>query len=483
MTDSGNRYKIAIIGSGPGGYVAAIRAAQLGAKVVVIEKEKIGGTCLNVGCIPTKALVASAEALELTRHAKEFGVEVGEVGFNFAAIMERKQKVVNQMVGGVAQLFKMHKIDVIQGTGKILRPGVVQVQSAEGEREVQAEHIIIATGSVPALPPKAALPGLDLPGVITSNEAIALDKVPERLVIIGGGYIGMEMACIYQALGAKITIVEMLPAILTNTDEELARRFHQLVRQRGMEVNVNSPVKEVRQGPNGQLEVVYTASEGENKVEKTVLGDKVLVATGRLPYTEGLGLAEAGITMNRRAVQVDERMQTNVEGIWAIGDATGLIQLAHVASYQGEVAVENILGHKRTADYRAVPGVIFTMPEIASVGLTEAQAKAQGMDVQVSKFPFSASGRAVTMNETAGLVKMICERGTNSIVGVHIMGPRATDLIAEAVLAIQMEALAEDLVLTIHGHPTLPEALREAAAGQFEGPIHFYSPTRKPATR
>ena len=467
MTDSAGRYSIAVVGSGPGGYDAAIRAAQLGAKVAIIEKDKIGGTCLNVGCIPTKSLVSSAEVLDVARRAGEFGVEVGQVGLNFAAVMERKQKVVNQLVAGVGSLLKSHKIDVIMGTARLASPNTIIVDGPSGKREVQADNIIIATGSVSARPP---LPGLDLPGVITSNEAIALDKVPERLVIIGGGYIGMEMACIYQTFGAKVTIVEMLPGILTNTDEELARRFQQLMRQRGIEINVNSPVKEIRQAAGGGLDVVYTTSEGE----KSAVGDAVLVATGRSPYAEGLGLAQLGVAMNRRAIAVNERLQTNVPGVWAIGDVTGQIMLAHVAMYQGEVAVENILGRKRKADYRAVPGVIFTMPEIASVGLTEAQAKAQGVDVQVSRFPFSAAGRAVTLGETAGLVKMVCEKGTGSIVGVHIMGPRATDLIAEAVLAIHMEALAEDLVLTIHGHPTLPEAVREAAMDQFEGPVHYF---------
>ena len=244
MVDSAGRYNIAVIGSGPGGYDAAIRAAQLGARVAIVEKDKIGGTCLNVGCIPTKALVTSAEVLETVRRAKDFGVQVGEVGFNFPAVMERKQKIVNQLVSGVAGLLKSNKVDVINGTAKLASPNTIVVDGPRGKREVQADNVVVATGSVSARPP---LPGLDLPGVITSNEAIALEKVPERLVIVGGGYIGMEMACIYQAFGAKITVVEMLPGILTNTDEELARRFHQLLRQRGVEINVNSPVKEIRQ--------------------------------------------------------------------------------------------------------------------------------------------------------------------------------------------------------------------------------------------
>ena len=467
MTDSAGRYNIAIIGGGPGGYVAAIRAAQLGARVAVIEKNKLGGTCVNVGCIPTKVLVTSAEVLETARRAGEYGIQVGEVGINFPAVMERKQKVVNQLVAGVVSLMRANKVDVISGTGTLTPAGTVRVEGEGGPREVQADNIIIATGSVSAKPP---IPGLDLPGVITSDEAIALERVPQRLIIIGGGYIGMEMAAIYRPFGSQITIIEMLPAILPVTDEEIARRYHQIVRQQGVEINVNSPVKEIRQAPNNQLEVVYTSPEGE----KSALGDVVLVATGRVPYTDGPALEQAGVKLNRRAIVVDEQMRTSRPNVYAIGDATGQIMLAHVAFYQGELAAENILGRTRKADYRAVPGCIFTMPEIASVGLTEQQAKDQGIDVRVSRFPFSASGRALTLGETAGLVKMICEKSTGSILGVHVMGPRATDIIAEAVLAIQMEALAEDLVLTIHAHPTIPEAVREAAMGQFEGPIHYF---------
>jgi dihydrolipoamide dehydrogenase len=344
---------------------------------------------------------------------------------------------------------------------------VIQLEGGDSPAQIQAENIIIATGSVSARPP---IPGLDLPGVLTSTEAISLEALPASMVIIGGGYIGMELANVFQPMGTKITVVEMLPGILTTADEELARRFQQIMRQRGVEFFLNSTVKEIRQGQNNQLEVVYSGQEGE----KVAAGEVVLVATGRVPYTEGIDAERLGLTMNRRAIGVDEYMKTNIPGIWAIGDATGKILLAHVASYQGEVAVENIMGHRRRADYRAVPGVIFTMPEIASVGLTEQQAKDNGIDIQVSRFPFSANGRATTMGETQGLIKMVCEKGTNQIVGVHIMGPRATDIIAEAVLAIQMEALAEDLTLTIHAHPTLPEAVHEAALDQFQGPIHFF---------
>lgn len=466
MSDGAGRYNIAIVGGGPGGYVAAIRAAQLGARVALVEKERVGGTCLNIGCIPTKALIHSAEVLETARRASEFGVDVGSVSVNFAKVMERKRKVVDQLVGGVANLLKAHKVDVFNAKATVREPGVVHLEGGNGPTQIAAENVIIATGSVSARPP---IPGLDLPGVLTSTEAISLEKLPASMVIIGGGYIGMELANVFQPMGTKITVVEMLPSILTTADEELGRRFLQLMRQRGVEFFLNSTVKEIRQGQGGGLEVVYAGQEGE----KVAAGEVVLVATGRVPFTEGVEAERLGLKMNKRAIAVDEFMKTSVPGLWAIGDATGQILLAHVASYQGEVAVENIMGHRRKADYRAVPGVIFTMPEIASVGLTEQQAKDQGVDVQVSRFPFSALGRALTMGETAGMVKMVCEKGTNQILGVHIMGPRATDMIAEAVLAIQMEALAEDLTLTIHAHPTFPEAIHEAALGQFEGPIHY----------
>ncbi|MHB1415856.1 MAG: dihydrolipoyl dehydrogenase [Chloroflexota bacterium] len=467
MTDNGERRSIAIVGGGPGGYVAAIRAAQLGAKVTLIEKGNLGGTCLNVGCIPTKALVVAAEVLETSRRAGEFGIEVKGVGVNFTRVMERKQKVVNQLVSGVAGLLRANKVEVVKGEASISQPGLVTVKDEGAPQEVRADSVILATGSVPARPP---IPGLDLPGVVTSNEMVSLEKVPENLVIIGGGYIGMEMAAIYQPMGAKITIIEMLPGILPQTDDELARRYHQIARQQGLQINVKSTVKEIRQTADKKLEVLYTSPEGD----KSAVGDVVLVATGRVPFTEGIDVEKLGLKMDRRAVAVDDYMQTNVPGVYAIGDVTGKIMLAHVASYQGEVAVENILGRRRRADYRAVPGCIFTIPEIASVGLTEQQAKEQGIEVKVSKVPYAALGRPVTMGETAGLVKIVCDKATEAIVGVHIMGARATDIIAEAVLAIQMEALAEDLVLTIHAHPTLPEVIHEAAMGQFEGPIHYF---------
>ncbi len=470
MTES-REYDIAIIGGGPGGYVAAIRAAQLGAKVALVEKDRIGGTCLNRGCIPTKALVRSVEALQLVDKAPEFGVLVEEPAFDFARIMAHKDEVVTRLVRGVEALLKAHKVEVISGMATIPKPGLVLVKPVNGDelptsnlQPLTSKNIIIATGSVSARPPIA---GLDAPGVLTSDEILELEEVPDSLAIIGGGVIGLEFASIFHSLGTQVTVLEMLPTLLPTVDRELARRYKSYLQREGVEVHLRSPVEEIRPTQSG-LAVKIADSEKEIKAEK------VLVATGRVPYTEGLGLEELGVKQERGAIVVDEHMATNVPGVYAIGDVTGGVMLAHLASRQGEVAVENIMGHPVTMDYRAVPNCVFTLPEIAGVGLTEEQAKSEGLDYQVAKFPLSASGRALIIGETAGLVKLICERGSGKVLGMHIMGPQASDLIAEGTLAIQMGATARDIAQTIHAHPTLSEAIMEAAkAAAFGQAIHY----------
>jgi dihydrolipoamide dehydrogenase len=459
MTEA-NEHDIAIIGGGPGGYVAALRAAQLGASVVLVEKDRLGGTCLNRGCIPTKALVRSVEAVEEVRNAAEFGVDVSGFSINFSRMMERKREVVDGLVAGIEQLMQAGKVEVRNGLGQILTPRRIRVN----DEEISAKNIIVASGSVPARIP---IPGLDLPGVVTSDELLEIDHIPSSLVVIGGGVIGMEFAGIFSHLGTEVTVIEMLPQILPPVDDEIARRFSLLLRQQNISVNINARVKEVRQG-EGNLNVVFE-QKGEDKTLET---EMVLVAVGRSPYTEGLGLESLGVEMNRRAIAVNDRMETNIPGISAIGDVNGVIMLAHVASYQGEIAVENALGKNRRADYRYVPNCIFTLPEIAAAGLTERQAKDEGLSYKVSRFPFSALGRAQAMGETAGLVKMICDADNGAVLGINIMGPHATDLIAEGVAIMQLEGSAEDVVHTIHAHPTLPEAMAEAAMGQFEGPLH-----------
>jgi len=463
-------YDIVIIGGGPGGYVAAIRAAQLGARVALVEKERIGGTCLNRGCIPTKTLVSSVETYLLAEQAARYGVDIGgQVGVNFRQMMARKDDVVDTLVTSVIELVKGHKVDIYKGLGTILKPGLVQVKMEGPEPGLQrlaARKIIIATGSVSARLP---IPGLDLPGVLTSRGLLALEELPPSLAVVGGGVIGVEFASIFNALGTKVTVVEMLPHLLPPVDRRLARRFQRMLSGQGVEVQLNAPVQEIGL-ENGRLQVRFSTAKGEG----AVVAEKVLLAVGRWPYTEGLGLAELGIKMDKRRILVNEFMETSVPGIYAVGDVLGTYMLAHVASYEGEVAVENALGHRRAADYRAVPYCVFTTPELAGVGLKENEAKEQGLDYQVVRFPFSASGRALAMGETEGQVKMVCEKGSGRVLGLHIMGPRASDLIAEGALAIQLGATAEDLAQTIHAHPTLPEAVMEAAkAAAFGEAIHF----------
>lgn len=460
MADS-REYDITIIGGGPGGYVAAIRAAQLGAKVALVEKDKLGGTCLNRGCIPTKAMVRSVDALMEAKHGAEFGVDIKGFELNFPRIMARKNEVVATQVAGIERLMKANKIDIYQGTGRLASPRSVRVN---GE-EIATKKVVIATGSVPARIP---VPGLDLPAVVTSDEILELTKVPASLIVIGGGVIGAEFASIFNGLGSKVTIVEMLPLILPPVDEEIVRRYTQLLRTQGLDVHTGATVKAVEK-KEALLEVVFDTAKGESKVS----AEMVLVAVGRSPYTEGVGLSEIGVNMNRRAVAVNERLETNIDGIYAIGDAIGGIMLAHVASYEGEVAVENALGHSRTVDYRVVPNCIFTTPEIAGVGLTEKEVKEKGIPYKVSRFPFSALGRAHAMGDTTGLVKLIGEADSKRILGVHILGPHATDLISEGAIAMHMEGTAEDIAHTIHAHPTLPEAMAEAALGQLDGSLHL----------
>ncbi|MBM4465211.1 MAG: dihydrolipoyl dehydrogenase [Chloroflexi bacterium] len=466
-----HQYDMVIIGGGPGGYVAAIRAAQLGAKVALVEKDRVGGTCLNRGCIPTKALVRSVEALQLVDKAPSFGVIVEEPAFDFARIMAHKDEVVARLVGGVEGLLKAYKVEVVSGMATIPKPGLVLVKPASGAlsptsnlQPLTSKNIIIATGSVPARPPIA---GLDAPGVLTSTEVLELAEMPDSLAVIGGGVIGLEFASIFHALGTRVTVLEMLPTLLPTVDGELARRYKSHLQQAGVEVHLQAQVEGIR--PKGDGLVVRVADSGE-----AVEAEKVLIATGRVPYTEGLGLEELGVQRERGAIVVDEHMATNVPGIYAIGDVTGGIMLAHLASRQGEVAVENILGRPVAMDYRAVPNCVFTLPEIAGVGLTEEEAKAEGLDYQVARFPFSASGRALTIGETTGLVKLICESESGRVLGMHIMGPQASDLIAEGTLAIQIGATARDIAQTIHAHPTLPEAIMEAAkAAAFGQAIHY----------
>lgn len=450
-----------IIGGGSAGYVAAIHAAHLGAKVALVEKDKLGGTCLNRGCIPTKALARTAEVLLETRRANDFGIEVNNVKTNFSKIMARKNNIVSQLVSGVEQLMKGNKIHVHRGTGRILSPHLVKVN----DEEIATRKLIIATGSESTPLP---IPGRDLPGVLTTDDILELTELPESLVVIGGSYVGVELASIFNALGTKVTIVKRRPLRLEPVDEEIGRRFAQTLPRQGIEVKIGAAVKAIKR-KGAVLSVIWDSPEGEQGVH----GQMVLMATGRAPYTKDLDLSELGIQTDRGAIKVNEYLETNIKDVYAIGDVLGKNMLAHVASYEGEVAVENAFDHPRKADYRAVPNCIFAQPEIAGVGITDKEANDGGIPYKVSKFPFVACGRAVTMGETTGMVKMICHADDGRVLGMHIMGPHASDLIAEGVLAIRLGATAEEIVHTIHAHPTLPEAVHETAMGQLEGAIHL----------
>ncbi len=465
MSEQNGQYDVAIIGGGPAGYVAGIRAQQLGAKVAVIEKEYWGGVCLNVGCIPTKAMVSTVEVLKMANMGADLGLK-GSVEVDYAAFLARRDKVVNQLVSGVEGLLKANGAARYFGAARLKGPGEVEVQGADGAQTVRAKNILLSTGSVPAKPP---IPGIDLPNVVDSTGLLAIKEQPKELVIIGGGYIGVEFGNIYTNIGTKVTVIEMLPRILMQTDEELAKRLTQMLKKDGIDFHFESQVIGVEEH-DGKLAVRYAEKGGE---EKLAVGDTVLYATSRWPYTEGLGLEEAGVEMNGRAIKVNEQMQTNLPGVYAAGDVIGGIMLAHVAWEESKVAVSNMLGKRAKMEYLAVPSCVFATPELASVGLTEAEAKDQGYETKIGRFPFSASGRAVGMGEPVGMVKMVSEAGSGEILGTHILGPHASDLIAESVIAMEMGATAEDLDLTIHAHPTLPEAVQEAALGTTGKMIHY----------
>lgn len=453
---------VAVLGGGPAGYVAALTAARRGAHVILVEKERLGGTCLNVGCIPTKVLTTAADLLVRIRRSNEFGLSVSQASVDLSGLHSYKQRTVEQLVSGVEHLLRARRVAVMRGEARLVRPGLLSISQNGAVSEIAATHIILASGSVTAALP---IEGRDLPGVITSTEALNLDHVPSRLAIIGGGVIGLEFACIFEALGSQVTVLEMLPGLLSGaTDGPIAKRLEVILRRRGMVIQTNTAVKKIAKAGNS-LQV--------HMAESVFEADKVLIATGRWPNTSAFH--DLGLRMSGRAIAVDDRMATNLENVWAIGDAVGGWMLAHKAMVEGRVAGENVTGGSRSVDYRSVPNVIFTRPEIASVGLTEAQARASGAAIKVSQFPFSANPRARILGESEGVVRLICAAETGRILGVHLLGPHATDLIAEGALAVEMGATADDLAWTTHAHPTLPEAILEAALGFRDAAIHMQS--------
>lgn len=457
---------VVIIGGGPGGYVAAVKAAHLGLKAVLVEKDKLGGVCLNKGCIPTKTLISTAEVLHHIQRAEEFGIQVKDYSFDFSAIMRRKDLITRRLSSGVEQLMKANQVRVVKGEGQIIEPGKVEITDTAGEKEViETKNIIIATGSsVMELP----LLGIDSEGVITSDEALSLSELPSKMLIIGGGVVGIEFAGIFRALGVEVTVVELLPRILLPIDEEITRRLTQILKRKGIEILTDCKVKEIEKS-NQNLEVLVSTINGEKKLET----EKVLSAAGRVPELGNIDVQRLGIELDSKAIKVDEKMRTNIPGIYAVGDVVGKIMLAHVASREGIVAVENISGKEVLMDYKVVPNCVFSMPEVASVGLTEDEARKENDNIKVSKFPFIANGKAIGMGETEGMVKIIADGDTLELLGVHILGTHASDLIAEGALALSMEATAEEIINTIHAHPTLAEAIAEAAEGIIGKPIHL----------
>lgn len=461
---------VIVIGSGPGGYVSAIRAAQLGARTVCIEREATewGGTCLNWGCIPTKAMIASVERLHHVKTADVMGVLIkGEIGFDFTKMMDRKQKVVTTLRGGIGALLKSNHVRSVVGAGKVTGPNTVEVTDAEGKTEtISGKNIIIATGSVPVIPPVPGLArdpkdlrGISSNGIWTSDEAVSAKDCPKKLLVIGAGAVGLEFAYVFRNLGAEVDLVEMEVEVLPLGDREIGAELRKSLTRQGIKFHLASKVVKVEH--KGSKKIVTVADDkGENK---TIECDIVLVGAGRKAFYEGLGLESVGVATSRRGIEVDEYLRTNVPNIYAIGDVTGKQLLAHLASHMGIVAAENAMGHSVKMDYRAVPAPIYTVPEVASVGLSEEEARAQGYDVQTGRFPFRPLGRAMALGEQEGFIKVVSEKKYGELLGVHIVGVYATEMIHEAVIAIKLEATVEELMTTIHAHPTLSEAMGEAA--------------------
>ncbi|HHV46841.1 MAG TPA: dihydrolipoyl dehydrogenase [Tissierellia bacterium] len=458
---------VIVIGGGPGGYVAAIRAAQLGAQVTLVEKEYLGGTCLNVGCIPTKVLLHTAELYEEMLNSNIFGIKIdGNVSVDWSSLQKRKEEITSQLVNGVTGLLRLNNIEVVKGQASFKDKNTIDVKVEDGSIiTLKAKNFIIATGSKPFTPP---IEGIDFKGVVDSTEALAFKEIPKELVIIGGGVIGIEFATLFNSFGTKVTVLEMLPYILPPIDREISEIVKMKLSMEGINIHTSAQVTSIENN-NGKLEVVAKVGNDELRVA----GDKVLVSVGRRALTEGLNLDLVGIKTNKKGIEVNKRLETNIKGIYAIGDVTGINMLAHVASEQGIVAAENIMGINKEMNYKAIPACIYTKPEIASVGITEEEAKKSGIEYKVGKFMLSNNGKALIANEIEGtMVKIIADTKYGEILGMHIYGPRATDLIIEGALALRLEATVDEIVTTIHPHPTVSESIKEAALSVNNIAIH-----------
>jgi dihydrolipoamide dehydrogenase len=454
------KYDVVVIGSGPGGYVAAIRCAQLGKKTALIEKyDSLGGTCLNVGCIPSKALLDSSEHYHQAQHQfKEHGIGIGKLELDLPQMINRKRGVVEQTVAGIDFLMKKNKIDVIHGTGSFASNTKIDIKDAKGKTtSVETDKTIIATGSKPSSLPFIKI---DKKRVITSTEALELEKLPKHMIVIGGGVIGLELGSVFARLGTEVSVVEYMDSIIPTMDRTMGKELARSMKKMGVKFYLSHKVKEV----TGTARSVSVKADDKKGKEIELKGDYCLVSVGRKPYTEGLGLDKVGIkTDDRGRIEVNDHLETNVPGIYAIGDVIKGAMLAHKAEEEGMLVAETIAGEKPHINYLLIPGVVYTWPEVASVGYTEEQLKENGTPYKVGSFPFKASGRARASMDTDGQVKVLAHKDTDEILGVHMIGPRAADMIAEAVVAMEFRASAEDIARTSHAHPTYTEAFKEAA--------------------
>lgn len=463
-------YDVVIIGSGPGGYVTAIRAAQLGLKTAIVEKDsRLGGTCLLRGCIPTKSMLHSAELADHARHSADFGVTVGDVSIDIAKVLERKNKIVQQNAGGVAYLMKKNAIDVHTGWGSIAGPGQVKVATDDGETILDTRYCILATGSNPRV-----LPGMEIDGerILTSDELLDLEVMPSHLIVLGAGAVGVEFASVYRSFGAEVTIVEMADRLVPVEDADISKEFGKAFRRRGIKAHTATKLSDIELTDSGVRARLEPVAGGK---AQSVSGSHLLVAIGRAPVTDGIGLEGTKVEVDRGFVKADGYGRTGEAWIYAIGDiVAGTPLLAHAASAEGVIAVEHIAGlEPRPLDYAHVPGCTYSTPEVGSLGLTEQAAKDAGYTVKVGKFPFSALGKAKVVGDTTGFVKIVAEAEYDQVLGIHIVGPRATDLIAEAGPILKLEYTLQELATTVHAHPTLSEAIHEAAHAALGHALHM----------
>ncbi len=459
---------VIIVGGGPAGYVAAIRAAQLGGRVTLVEEGKLGGTCLNRGCIPTKFMLRGIETYHLIKTAERYGISVAGANLELAKMQAGKNKVISALTSGVRGLLSGNKVEVLSGRAKLKSPGELEVSLAQGKKEtITADKIILATGAKPIVLP---IPGADSLDIMSVEDMLEVEELPKSLVIIGGGVVGVEMATVFAKLGSQVSLVEMMPHCLPAQDDEIAQVLEGVLRDDGIKVCCSARVSRIENVKGGKA-VIFSEGETEQKIEAEV----VAISVGYRPNIEGLGLEECGVAVVKSGIQVNEKMETSVANIYAAGDVVGGMMLAYVAIAEGMVAAENAQGLDSRADYNAVPQCIFTLPEIASVGITEQEAKAQGHEIQIGRFPFIANGMAAIVGEQRGLVKIITEPKYRQVLGVHIIGPQATCLIAEAAAIVKLEGAVDDILAMIHAHPSLSEAIWEAAADVKGEAIHSLS--------